>query len=87
MALNATSLLSSFVNSFSASAVRYEQYQYKLVDVIERYTSNMSQIARTPTSAALSGRKRSEPFRTASSSPLTADPVVASNVVGEGALA
>ena len=50
-------------------------------------TSNISQRATTPTSAALSGRKRSEPSRAAASNPLTAEPVVASTVGGEGASA
>jgi len=47
----------------------------------------MSQSATTPTSAALSGRKRSEPSRAAARSPLTAELVVARMVGGDGGLA
>jgi len=46
-------------------------------------TSNISQRATTPTSAALSGRKRSEPSRAALRNTLSAEPVVA-RIVGAG---
>ena len=46
--------------------------------------SNISQRATTPTSAALSGRKRSEPSRAATSNPLSAEPAVSIAVGGEG---
>jgi len=49
--------------------------------------SNISQRATTPTSAALRGRNRSDPSRAAFSNPLTAEPVVARIVGGDGALA